>query len=240
MTDRFNTIAGWVLFCRHRRPRPLEPQRARFPRPTSPNGPRQLGYRDRRRRRGSAAPAKCGAELARCWPRPTRPGARRSSPSAQSCHTIDAGRRQRHRPESLRHVGEPIGEGKAGFAFSSALSGHGGNWTYENLDAWLNSPQGFRRRHQDELCRPVQARGPRQRDRLSQLDGGWTCRCRPHACSRRTPRAMPPRRADRRFGRPAARSGQCHGCRRAGAAPDTVTPRKPIRIGRGLFASRAP
>ena len=36
-----------------------------------------------------------------------------------------------------------MGQGKAGFAFSSALSGHGGNWTYENLDAWLSSPKAF-------------------------------------------------------------------------------------------------
>ena len=36
-----------------------------------------------------------------------------------------------------------MGQGKGGFAFSSALSGHGGEWTYENLDAWLKSPRAF-------------------------------------------------------------------------------------------------
>ena len=31
----------------------------------------------------------------------------------------------------------------AGFAYSGDLAGHGGDWTYENLDAWLKSPKAF-------------------------------------------------------------------------------------------------
>src|SRR5690606_28248497 len=36
-----------------------------------------------------------------------------------------------------------IGKHAAGFAYSSALADHGGEWTYENLDEWLASPRGF-------------------------------------------------------------------------------------------------
>jgi cytochrome c len=40
-------------------------------------------------------------------------------------------------------MGQPIGKHVAGFAYSGDLSGHGGNWTFENMDAWLASPKKF-------------------------------------------------------------------------------------------------
>jgi len=60
-----------------------------------------------------------------------------------ACHTINQGGANGIGPNLFGTVGEEIGHGKAGFAFSSALSGHGGSWTYENLDEWLKSPRGF-------------------------------------------------------------------------------------------------
>ena len=61
----------------------------------------------------------------------------------QSCHSINQGGANQMGPNLWGTVGEPIGQGKGGFAFSSALSGHGGTWTFENLDQWLKSPQSF-------------------------------------------------------------------------------------------------
>ena len=60
-----------------------------------------------------------------------------------ACHTIAQGGANGIGPNLYGTVGEAIGQGKGGFAFSSALSGHGGEWTYENLDAWLKSPRAF-------------------------------------------------------------------------------------------------
>jgi len=60
-----------------------------------------------------------------------------------ACHTIDQGGPNGIGPNLYGTMGEPIGQGKAGFAFSSALSGHGGTWTFENMDAWLTSPRNF-------------------------------------------------------------------------------------------------
>ena len=40
-------------------------------------------------------------------------------------------------------MGKAIGGGAAGFAYSSALAEKGGQWTWENMDAWLESPRGF-------------------------------------------------------------------------------------------------
>ena len=39
--------------------------------------------------------------------------------------------------------GKPIGKHAAGFAYSSALSSHGGDWDFANMDAWLTSPRNF-------------------------------------------------------------------------------------------------
>ena len=61
----------------------------------------------------------------------------------QACHTINQGGANGIGPNLWGVMGEPIGEGRGGYAFSSALSGHGGNWTFENMDAWLASPRKF-------------------------------------------------------------------------------------------------
>jgi cytochrome c len=60
-----------------------------------------------------------------------------------ACHTIEQGGANGIGPNLWATVGEPIGKGKGGFAFSGDLAGHGGEWTFENLDAWLKSPKAF-------------------------------------------------------------------------------------------------
>ena len=40
-------------------------------------------------------------------------------------------------------MGEEIGHGKHGFAFSAALAGMGGSWDFEKMNAWLTSPRKF-------------------------------------------------------------------------------------------------
>ncbi|TMM45831.1 c-type cytochrome [Qipengyuania marisflavi] len=60
-----------------------------------------------------------------------------------ACHTINAGGAAGIGPNLNAIIGKPIGKHAAGFAYSSALSGHGGNWDYANMDAWLANPRGF-------------------------------------------------------------------------------------------------
>ena len=40
-------------------------------------------------------------------------------------------------------VGSHIGAHAAGYSYSEALRGKGGEWTFENMDAWLRSPRTF-------------------------------------------------------------------------------------------------
>ncbi|EQB05909.1 cytochrome C [Sphingobium quisquiliarum P25] len=60
-----------------------------------------------------------------------------------ACHTINQGGANGIGPNLYATVGEEIGKGKAGFAFSDALKSKGGTWTFENLDHWLESPREF-------------------------------------------------------------------------------------------------
>lgn len=67
----------------------------------------------------------------------------RSFAKCQSCHTIEQGQPNGMGPNLWATINEPIGQGKNGYAFSSALSGHGGTWTFQNMDDWLKSPSRF-------------------------------------------------------------------------------------------------
>ncbi len=51
-----------------------------------------------------------------------------------ACHTINQGGANGIGPNLYETLGEPIGQGKAGFAFSDALKSKGGNWTFEAMD----------------------------------------------------------------------------------------------------------
>jgi len=58
-----------------------------------------------------------------------------------ACHTIAQGGANGIGPNLWGTLGEPIGQGKAGFAFSDALKGVGGNWDFDKMDHWLASPR---------------------------------------------------------------------------------------------------
>ena len=60
-----------------------------------------------------------------------------------ACHTINAGSANGIGPNLHGIVGEGVGAGHPGFAFSDALKSKGGKWDFATLDAWLKSPREF-------------------------------------------------------------------------------------------------
>lgn len=138
MDNRNNTIAGWVLFAgicalgltigsgmlfaSH------DPHKPGYPIEDAEGGegggasavplPNLLAAADVAK--GEAVFAKCAA-----------------------CHTINQGGANGIGPNLYATMGEPIGQGKAGFAFSDALKNVGGTWDFEKMDHWLTSPRKF-------------------------------------------------------------------------------------------------
>ena len=138
MDNRNNTIAGWVLFAGicalgltigsqmifagH------NPKKPGFPIEDADGGagggasavplPNLLAAADVAK--GEAVFAKCAA-----------------------CHTINSGGANGIGPNLYGTLGEEIGHGKHGFAFSTALAGIGGSWDFAKMDAWLTSPRKF-------------------------------------------------------------------------------------------------
>jgi cytochrome c len=59
-----------------------------------------------------------------------------------ACHTINQGGASGIGPNLYASVGKPHGH-VPGFAYSDALKGVPGNWTFDALDAWLKSPRKY-------------------------------------------------------------------------------------------------
>jgi cytochrome c len=141
MDDRFNTTAGWVLFSGIVA-LGLSIVSGKYYLADKPHRPHAMGYPiEGVVEEGAAKQGPSLAELLATGD--VAAGEKAATGRCGTCHTFAQGEGVKQGPNLYGTVGEPIGKGKAGFAFSPALSGHGGDWTYENLDAWLTSPKAF-------------------------------------------------------------------------------------------------
>jgi len=139
MQDRFNTIAGWTLFSGIIG-LGLSVVSSHYFLADKPHRPHEMGYPiagaavegaeagpDLGTLLAAADPAKGEAVFAKCT----------------SCHSIAQGGANGIGPNLYGVIGKPVGKHAAGFAYSDALGGHGGDWSYQNLFDWLHSPKAF-------------------------------------------------------------------------------------------------
>lgn len=75
----------------------------------------------------AAADAEAGAKL---------------SKKCAACHSFDKGGKNKVGPNLWDIVGKAIAGGE-GYKYSGALAGLGGDWSYDNLDAFLTKPKDF-------------------------------------------------------------------------------------------------
>jgi cytochrome c len=137
MDDRFNTIAGWVLFAGIVALGGSTIAGEMF----HSERPKKMGYpiagvSDVSA--GAAAEQPIAVYLAKADP---AKGADTFKKCA-ACHNADKGGANQLGPNLWNVLGLPIGQGK-GFAFSDALSKKGGTWNWDNLSQWLTSPRTF-------------------------------------------------------------------------------------------------
>lgn len=138
MSDRFNTIAGWTLFAGI-----IALGSGIVANKLFHGGrPEPMGYAiagvEEEGEGGAAGPSLntllASADVA---------AGEKVFAKCVACHTINQGGANGIGPNLYHTMGEPIGTGKAGFAFSDALKSKGGTWTFEAMDHWLASPREF-------------------------------------------------------------------------------------------------
>ncbi|MDI1297345.1 MAG: cytochrome c family protein [bacterium] len=139
MGDRFNTVAGWALFAGIIALGGAIVSSKYF----HDERPEQMGYAiEGVEAEGGAAAAK-GPGLNTLLASADVAAGEKVFAKCAACHTVNQGGANGIGPNLYGTVGEAIGQGKAGFAFSEALKGKGGEWTFANLDHWLTSPREF-------------------------------------------------------------------------------------------------
>ena len=139
MDDRFNTTAGWVLFAGIVA-LGLSAVSSRIFHADDPESPEEPGYFIE----GAAEEGgEAGPDLGTLLAAGSVEAGEKIFAKCTACHTIEQGGAAGIGPNLYGVMGKPVGKHAAGFAYSSALSGHGGDWSWENMDAWLTSPRAF-------------------------------------------------------------------------------------------------
>ena len=141
MEDRFNTIAGWTLFSGIVA-LGLSSLSGHYFEANKEHRPHKMGYEIEgvvSSEGGAAAVVPLETLLAAADPAKGEATFKKCT----SCHTINTGGANGIGPNLYGIVGKPVGKHAAGFAYSTDLAGHGGNWDFANLNEWLASPKKF-------------------------------------------------------------------------------------------------
>lgn len=141
MEDRFNTIAGWTLFSGVVA-LGLSSLSGHYFQADKDHPPHKMGYVIEGVE-SSEAGAEAAVPLETLLAQGDAAKGEAVFKKCIACHTIAQGGANGIGPNLYGIVGKPVGKHAAGFAYSPALSGHGGNWDFANLDAWLTNPKKF-------------------------------------------------------------------------------------------------
>ena len=138
MDDRFNTIAGWVLFAGIVALASSIVAGEYF----HSERPEKMGYPIAGVQEESAGGAAAEQPIEVYLATADVAKGEQTFNKCMACHHADKGGANQMGPNLWGVLGAPIGEGR-GFAFSDALSKKGGSWNWDNLSQWLTSPKAF-------------------------------------------------------------------------------------------------
>jgi cytochrome c len=141
MDDRFNTIAGWTLFSGIVA-LGLSSVSGHMFRADKPERPEKMGYAIAgvvSSEHGAAAEVPIETLLASADPAKGEAVFKKCA----SCHTANSGGANGIGPNLYAILGDSIGTGRGGFAFSDDLKAKGGKWDFTSLNHWLANPKAM-------------------------------------------------------------------------------------------------
>lgn len=112
----------------------------------APHAPEKPGFAIAVKETGAgqqAAPAEPEVPIATLLAKASAEKGQAAAKQCAACHTFEKDGPNRVGPNLWNIVGDERGKGRNGFAFSAALKEKGGEWTYEDLNKFLDNPQGF-------------------------------------------------------------------------------------------------
>ncbi len=145
MDDRFNTIAGWVLFAGIVA-LGLSILSGKYFHADKPERPEVMGFPIEGVVLEDEGPV---AEMSMEEALNMMPAAdqiaagERVFAKCQACHTIEQGGANGIGPNLYASMGATIGNHVPGFAYSSALVEKGGVWDWNTMNDWLKNPSNF-------------------------------------------------------------------------------------------------
>jgi cytochrome c len=141
MDDNFNTIAGWALFSGIVALGLTSLSHRYYEADKNPR-PEKMGYAIAGVvQEGDGAAAAVPIETLLAAADPAKGEA--SFKKCLSCHTITSGGANGIGPNLYALLGDGVGTGRGGFAFSDDLKKVGGKWDFKSLDHWLANPKAM-------------------------------------------------------------------------------------------------
>jgi cytochrome c len=138
MDDRFNTIAGWVLFAGIVALGSSIVAGEMF----HSERPEKMGYPIAGVVQEGAGAAEAEQPIEFYLAKADPAKGQQIFNKCAACHNAEKGGANQLGPNLWGVIGAGIGEGR-GFAFSDVLSKKGGTWNWDNLSQWLDSPKAF-------------------------------------------------------------------------------------------------
>ncbi len=142
MDDRFNTIAGWTLFGGIVA-LGLGSLSSHYFMADKPERPATMGYAIAGVEDAAGGAATAVEPIANRLAKADAAKGEAIFAKCKACHTIDQGAANGIGPNLWAVIGDAVGVGRGGFAFSDSLKGKGGKWDFATLDTWLTNPKAY-------------------------------------------------------------------------------------------------
>jgi len=140
--DLFNTAAGWVLFAAGLG-LGLSILSSKYFHGDDPQRPEQLGYViEGVEDAGGGKPAELTMAQALNMDGVTADAGAKVFAKCSACHSIEAGGANGVGPNLHGIMGAPVGR-KDGYNYSSSMASFGGEWGWEEMNAWLKKPNTY-------------------------------------------------------------------------------------------------